>query len=54
MEQERPMESEVPVEERKPYRKPELVEYGRVGDLTQGGAYSSTTQESAFYVLTSP
>ena len=37
MENVRPIKLEVSTDKRKAYRKPQLVEYGQVGGLTQSG-----------------
>ncbi len=34
--------------ERKAYRKPQLVEYGRVGDLTKGGYVGDPTEDAVY------
>lgn len=52
MQKEQLRKPEVASEERKAYRKPQLVEYGRVGEVTQGGG-ASFSYESGLYTYTS-
>ena len=52
MKNEQPIKLEVATDERKAYRKPQLVEYGRVGELTQSGGIPDTS-ETGIYTLTS-
>jgi hypothetical protein len=53
MEQEQPLEPVIVVDTRKPYSKPQLVEYGRVGEITQSGGTPYPFGEDGFYTLTS-
>lgn len=52
MEQEKSLEPIGSVDERKTYTKPQLVEYGRVGELTQGGIDPNNV-EGGLYFLSS-
>jgi hypothetical protein len=38
-----------PMSTRKPYRRPQLVEYGRVGELTKGGAAPNSYEDVDFF-----
>lgn len=51
MEKELPIKPAVATDERKAYRKPQLVEYGRVGELTQSGGYSFSSEDEVYTLV---
>jgi hypothetical protein len=54
MEHERLIKPEVPIADaRKPYRKPQLVEYGQVAELTQSGITPGPAEVGGVYTFIS-
>ncbi len=54
MENEQPIKPDVATGERKTYRKPQLVEYGRVGELTQSGGTPYITEGGIYTLVSNP
>lgn len=50
MEQARPLEPVVAMKARKTYVKPQLVEYGQVGEVTQSGATPSLIEDTIYFL----
>lgn len=54
MEQQQPIEPVIVVDKRKFYSKPQLVEYGRVGELTQSGGDPDFTESASYTAISNP